>query len=303
MKNWKIGLIAVVLLSVLCVPSALAQTNNTLTVCVAPSSNLRFTTPALGCMKNEFLISWNITGPQGPTGPQGIPGVQGAPGIPGPQGQQGIPGPQGPEGPAGMAIYKTVVINADDPDALVNGGKLLAAASNAPAGTVLKLSPGVFDIGFSGILWTNAALTIEGSGAERTTIMGLGTSMIYPNAPFTVRGVTLDMAYPINNYNGFKAEAYDTNFICRSYCLSGFGEISAYRSTFKSQSVVAGIVNGDYAPATITIRDSKAEGNIVSFSRGTPIVFINSQLTGSIQDSVCMNSFTGMYTPLSTTCN
>jgi hypothetical protein len=47
------------------------------------------------CAKDESLISWNQTGPEGPPGPAGPPGPQG---LQGPVGPQGETGPQGESG-------------------------------------------------------------------------------------------------------------------------------------------------------------------------------------------------------------
>ena len=50
------------------------------------------------CGRDETLLSWSQTGPQGPAGPQG---PQGETGPAGPQGPMGPAGPQGEQGPAG----------------------------------------------------------------------------------------------------------------------------------------------------------------------------------------------------------
>jgi hypothetical protein len=66
------------------------------------------------CGRNEVLLVWNVSGPQGPAGPpgpQGHPGPQGVPGpagpagatgSQGPKGDTGEPGPPGPAGPQGV---------------------------------------------------------------------------------------------------------------------------------------------------------------------------------------------------------
>jgi hypothetical protein len=69
------------------------------------------------CAKNETLLAFNQTGPQGPQGMQGVqglqglqglqgmPGANGAPGTPGAPGAPGVPGAQGPpgiQGPPGL---------------------------------------------------------------------------------------------------------------------------------------------------------------------------------------------------------
>lgn len=74
------------------------------------AGQVRIIGPNDTCRRNETLITWNITGPQGPKGdpgPQGVPGPAGPQGLPGAQGLQGPKGdvgpigPQGPQGPKG----------------------------------------------------------------------------------------------------------------------------------------------------------------------------------------------------------
>ena len=72
------------------------------------------------CAKDESLISWSQTGPEGPQGPAGPQGPQGLQGPVGPQGEtgpQGQTGPQGPAGPQGESgITKaTFVLLPNDP--------------------------------------------------------------------------------------------------------------------------------------------------------------------------------------------
>ena len=55
------------------------------------------------CTKDETLISWNQTGPQGPAGLMGPQGPQGQTGLAGPAGPAGAQGPAGPAGPQGQA--------------------------------------------------------------------------------------------------------------------------------------------------------------------------------------------------------
>ena len=54
------------------------------------------------CSRDETLISWNQTGPEGPQGPQGETGPQGPAGPQGAEGPAGPTGPAGPQGPSGI---------------------------------------------------------------------------------------------------------------------------------------------------------------------------------------------------------
>ncbi|HEY7791402.1 MAG TPA: hypothetical protein VIC33_12855 [Vicinamibacterales bacterium] len=63
------------------------------------AGQIRIIGPNDRCDRNETLLTWNITGPQGPAGPQGLTGAQGPQGAVGPQ---GAPGPQGAVGPQGL---------------------------------------------------------------------------------------------------------------------------------------------------------------------------------------------------------
>ena len=90
---------------------ALAQTEGEIMACVARSNGtLRIVDDPDACGRNERLLRWSITGPQGlqgpegpqgPAGPQGDQGIQGEMGPEGPQGPAGIQGEIGPVGPQG----------------------------------------------------------------------------------------------------------------------------------------------------------------------------------------------------------
>ena len=88
--------------------------------CVSRSGHLRIITPAAAttssdddsdhpankCGKNETLLTWNQSGPQGPAGaagPSGATGPGGAAGLNGGTGATGPAGATGPTGPTGAA--------------------------------------------------------------------------------------------------------------------------------------------------------------------------------------------------------
>ncbi|HEX2053331.1 MAG TPA: hypothetical protein VHJ78_06375 [Actinomycetota bacterium] len=77
---------------------AIAQTNEVITACVGPSTNVRIVGDAADCKTNERLLTWNQQGAPGPQGPQGVPGVDGADGAPGAAGRDGVDGTDGVSG-------------------------------------------------------------------------------------------------------------------------------------------------------------------------------------------------------------
>ncbi len=102
---------------------ALAQTEGEIMACVARSNGtLRIVDDPDACGRNERLLRWSITGPQGlqgPEGPQGPAGPQGEQGIQGETGPAGPQGPEGPRGTPGLSGYEIVSINWT-----VEGGKV-----------------------------------------------------------------------------------------------------------------------------------------------------------------------------------
>jgi len=110
------------------------------------------------CRPSEFLVVWNVTGPQGPAGPagpQGLTGAQGPEGQAGPMGPEGPAGPPGPGGGSGTPGKQVV-------------GQLVVEGLNDPA----TPSP-VFSVGIS---ITNTADTTGGGGG------GAGKAVFEPFA-------------------------------------------------------------------------------------------------------------------------
>ncbi len=113
--------------------------------CVEPSSgDIRIVSDPSHCRKNEVLLSWNITGPQGlqgepgiqgPAGPQGEQGTQGDAGPAGSQGEAGPAGPQGPQGPQGEQGIQGPAGLQGDPGAVGPQGP-----AGAPGQGILALS-------------------------------------------------------------------------------------------------------------------------------------------------------------------
>jgi hypothetical protein len=96
------------------------------------------------CAKDESLISWNQTGPEGPQGPAGPPGPQGLQGPVGPQGETGPQGPTGPEGPAGpqgeSGITKVTFASLPTPTAQVGETMTQVLSKQLPAGSWVVVS-------------------------------------------------------------------------------------------------------------------------------------------------------------------
>jgi type VI secretion system Hcp family effector len=81
--------------------------------CVQRESGFtRIVRAGASCRHSEFLVVWNVAGPQGPAGaagPQGLAGPQGPAGADGPAGPQGPQGPAGPAGTGGGGAKKEIV--------------------------------------------------------------------------------------------------------------------------------------------------------------------------------------------------
>ncbi len=126
-------------------------------------------------------------GPVGPAGPAGTAGAQGPQGPAGTPGAAGTPGTQGPQGPKGDPSYvRTIVVSpVNNFNSVPNGTALLAAIADIPtapatvptanAPMLVKLEPGRYHIG-STSLNLPSYVDLEGSGRERTTIIGSGGS-------------------------------------------------------------------------------------------------------------------------------
>ena len=155
------------------------------------SGMLRAIDPSISkCRSTETALQWNQKGPQGlqgDTGPQGPQGLQGDTGVAGAQGETGPTGPTGaqgdigamgpqgpqgdtgPQGPAGVAYKRTVVVSpvgtsAENGQALLNALAGITASAADPY--LLKLEPGVYDLGASP-LTMKQYVDVEGSGELR----------------------------------------------------------------------------------------------------------------------------------------
>ncbi len=118
-----------------------------------------------------------LKGATGATGPQGLTGSVGSPGPMGPQGvagEVGAAGPAGAKGDAGDPGFRHVVVVAATGTALANGDSLLAVLARIADASVsnpyvLKLEPGVFDLGTRALL-PKPNVDLVGSGASRTSL-------------------------------------------------------------------------------------------------------------------------------------
>ena len=120
-----------------------------------------------------LLIASMWIGCTGKQGPQGEPGPKGADGAPGPKGDKGDPGDPGEPGPSGLDFKRIITVSPGETPA-DSGAALLAALSTVSAASaekpyVLKLEPGLYDLGTS-TLQAKAFVDVEGSGRDITEI-------------------------------------------------------------------------------------------------------------------------------------
>jgi len=91
-------------------PASADATSDLIHACVQRESGFtRIVRAGASCRHSEFLVVWNVAGPQGPAGPQGVAGPQGPAGADGPAGPQGPQGPAGPAGSGGGGARKEIV--------------------------------------------------------------------------------------------------------------------------------------------------------------------------------------------------
>jgi hypothetical protein len=137
---------------------------------------------------SSWVLTGNITGPQGATGATGPAGTQGPQGATGTQGLTGPAGPQGPQGPQGIqgATGATGATGLQGPAGVVgpqgpagtNGNTILNGTSNPTAGT-----------GVNGDYYMNTATnTFFGPKANGTWPAGF--SMVGPQGAQGVQGAT-----------------------------------------------------------------------------------------------------------------
>jgi hypothetical protein len=128
------------------------------------------------------------TGPQGPkgdagetgaAGPQGIQGVAGSDGAAGPQGPKGDIGAVGPQGP--VAHYAQVITVAkgggDFTDPISAMNSISDASATKPY--LIRIMPGVYELGSEAYLRLKSFVDIEGSGEGVTKITGGGFNVLY----------------------------------------------------------------------------------------------------------------------------
>jgi hypothetical protein len=125
-------------------------------------------------------------GPAGPEGAQGPAGPEGPSGPVGPEGPVGPQGPQGPAGPAGAAFTRIVVVSPILGDAAASGQALRDAYNgitnaNSTNPVLLKIEPGLYDVGLQHMEFTNPAIAIEGSGRDITRVLGGAFTMYTGN--------------------------------------------------------------------------------------------------------------------------
>ena len=109
-----------------------ASRDGTITACVRPKGQLRITSSAAGCHKDETVLRW---------AQQGDPGPPGAVGPAGPGGPTGPAGPAGPVGPIGPAGPAGAVGPAGPRGATGEPGKAGADGAQGPAGAAGDAGP------------------------------------------------------------------------------------------------------------------------------------------------------------------
>jgi hypothetical protein len=142
-------------------------------------------------------------GPQGATGPQGPVGPEGPIGLQGPQGLTGATGPQGPKGDSGdigpegpAAKYANVAVVAKsggdytDPLTAINNISTWCGAPSAQNPCLLKIMPGVYNIGASSLIMPSFTV-MEGAGETVTKIIGNPASSLISFPPLSSDGTEL----------------------------------------------------------------------------------------------------------------
>lgn len=112
------------------------------------------------CSKDETLISWSQTGPQGPQGPQGVPGPQ---------------GPTGPQGPAGPPAW-----DADCNTGLAPGDEMVRVGSVC----IDKYEASIWDAPVGGNQITGA-IPCNPNGQDCTNIYARSVAGVAPRASIT----------------------------------------------------------------------------------------------------------------------
>ena len=139
--------------------------------------------PQRECRKGWRDVTKNLIGPAGPQGETGMTGPTGSQGEAGPKGATGPIGPIGPTGPAGYV--RTVIVGpaGDGTNEVLNGDALktalLGISGTATNPWLLKIEPGMYDVGSDGIV-VPQYVHLEGSGQAITIIKGGGTATWYP---------------------------------------------------------------------------------------------------------------------------
>ncbi len=172
--NWKsrlsaLSVIAAALLaSIAQVSPARAQSDETIFACAGPFLGfLRRVAAPVDCLPGDTALFWNVEGPAGPQGEAGPPGADGP------------PGPAGPPG-LGVTLTRTIIVGpvgsaADNGQALLDAVVGLASAVPPPSASdpyLVKLEPGIYDIGSAGI-FLPAHVDLAGLGPGATRIAGI----------------------------------------------------------------------------------------------------------------------------------
>lgn len=159
---------AALLASIAQVAPVQAQSDETISACAGRFLGvLRLVGEPGDCFAQDTALSWNVLGPPGPEGAAG------------PQGPAGPPGPQGLPG-LGITLARTVIVSpvgsaADNGQALLDAVVGLASVVPPPSADdpyLVKLEPGIYDIGSAGI-FLPAHVDLAGSGPGATRIEGI----------------------------------------------------------------------------------------------------------------------------------
>ena len=232
----------------------------------------------------ETLVWMNIQGIQGPQGIQGIQGekgdkgdqgfqgiqgVQGEKGDKGDQGLQGIQGVQGPVGPQGpQAVYEKVAVVAQgggdytDPVTAMNDLSTWCGTPSATNPCLLKIMPGVYDIGANPFQMQNY-VDIEGSGEKNTTITGGSTDGIHLGV---VMGASnAEIRFLTVNQTGGGNEVYS---ILNNLTSPKITNVTAISSGGAEYTVAIGNHGGSPTMTNVTATATSSASGITGFCMG-----------------------------------
>lgn len=200
-----------------------------------------------------------------------------------------------------FALARTLIVSPVGSDAIVNGAALLASINSiqmispAPSQTdpyLIKIEPGVYDIG-TGNIAMNSFVDIEGSGIATTRILGQGSnqySVVTLQDDSELRFLTVE-------------NTLDVSFVTRAITVAGttgsMAQVRAISEGFRGQAVV--ILSGREA----TIRDSILIGSSASLGKVGTANVITTQLDGPvISEGVarCIGAYDETFTALDADC-